>query len=127
MRRCVPVLMPMLTLLLTLLALAACSKQPPTVEPLTGGNPRVGQQLVARYGCAACHEIKGIAHADSKVGPSLKEIRDSGYVGGVLPNSADNLVKWIMHPRAYSPKTAMPELGVSEAEARDMAAYLYSQ
>lgn len=112
---------------LTLLALAACSKQPPTTEPLTGGNPRAGQQLVARYGCAACHEIKGIAHADSQVGPSLTKIRDSGYVGGVLPNSAANLVRWIMHPRTYSPKTAMPELGVSESEARDMAAYLYSQ
>jgi cytochrome c2 len=107
--------------------LAACSKQPPSFEPLTGGNPRSGQQLLARYGCAACHEIKGIAHADSKVGPSLTEIRDRGYVGGVLPHSASNLIKWIQHPRSYSPNTAMPELGVSEAEACDMAAYLYSQ
>jgi cytochrome c2 len=116
------------TLVIVLVAvLAACSKPPPTYEPLTGGNPRAGQQLIARYGCAACHEIKGIAHADSKVGPSLTEIRGRGYVGGVLPNSADNIVKWIVHPHAYSPKTAMPELGVSAVEARDMAAYLYSQ
>jgi cytochrome c2 len=107
--------------------LAACGRQPPEHEPLTGGNPRVGQQLIARYGCAACHQIKGIAHSDSKVGPSLKDIRGSAYVGGVLPNSADNLMKWIMHPRAMSPNTAMPELGVTDAEARDMAAYLYSQ
>jgi cytochrome c2 len=115
---------------LALLALGfvgGCSKAPPSSEPLTGGNPRTGQQLIARYGCAACHQIKGIANADSKVGPSLKEIRDSSYVGGVLPNSADNLMKWIMHPRAVSPDTAMPELGVTQAEARDMAAYLYSQ
>ena len=69
----------------------------------------------------------GLAHADSKVGPSLTQIRDRSYVGGVMPNSADNLVKWIMHPRQYSPNTAMPELGVTRAEARDMAAYLYSQ
>jgi cytochrome c2 len=107
--------------------LAGCDKQPPSSEPITGGNPRVGQQLIARYGCGACHEIKGIAHADSKVGPSLKEIRDSSYVGGVVPNSAANLEQWIVHPRALSPKTAMPELGVTQAEARDMAAYLYSQ
>jgi cytochrome c2 len=113
--------------LLALAALGGCSKAPPASEPLTGGNPRVGQQLVARYGCAACHQIKGIANADSKVGPSLKEIRDSSYVGGVLPNSGDNLIKWIMHPRAVSPNTAMPELGVTQREARDMAAYLYSQ
>ena len=120
----------MKTCVMALLALACmggCSKAPPSIDPLSGGNPRVGQQLIARYGCAACHQIKGIAHADSKVGPSLEDIRDSSYVGGVLPNSADNLMKWIMHPRAASPNTAMPELGVTQAEARDMAAYLYTQ
>lgn len=113
--------------LLALACMGGCAKAPPSIDPLSGGNPRVGQQLIARYGCAACHQIKGIAHADSKVGPSLEDIRDSSYVGGVLPNSADNLVKWLMHPRAVSPNTAMPELGVSQAEARDMAAYLYTQ
>ena len=114
-------------ILISMLMLAGCSKPLPTTEPLSGGNPRVGQQLIAAYGCAACHQIKGIAHADSHVGPSLENIRDSGYVGGVLPNSADNIVKWITHPREVSPRTAMPELGVTEAQARDMAAYLYSQ
>jgi cytochrome c2 len=108
-------------------ALAGCAKKPPASDPLTGGNPRAGQQLIARYGCAACHEIKGIAHADSKVGPSLTEMRSQTYVAGVLPNSASNLIRWIQHPRAVDPMTAMPELGVSEAEARDMAAYLYNQ
>jgi len=107
-------------------ALAGCSKHP-KVDPLSGGNPQVGRQLLDRYGCAACHEIKGVPHARSQVGPSLKEIRDSTYVAGVLPNSADNLEKWIMHPREIDPKTAMPDLGVTRAEARDMAAYLYNQ
>jgi cytochrome c2 len=110
--------------LLWLLALAGCSKQPPETDPLTGGNPRVGQQLIARYGCAACHVIKGIAHADSKVGPSLTGMRSQGYIAGVLPNSASNLVKCIQHPRAVDPNTAMPELGVSVTEARNLAAYL---
>jgi cytochrome c2 len=76
---------------------------------------------------AACHKIKGVADADSKVGPSLTDIRERAYVGGVLPHSASNLIKWIRHPRSYSAHTAMPDLGVSETEARDMAAYLYSQ
>ena len=48
-------------------------------------------------------------------------------MGGVLPNSAGNLVKWIMDPREVDPRTAMPDLGVTEVEARDMAAYLYTQ
>jgi cytochrome c len=107
--------------------LAGCERQLPDIDPLSGGSPRAGKLLIERYGCAACHQIKGIANADSQVGPSLKEIRGSGYVGGVMPNSAGNLVKWIMDPREVDPKTAMPDLGVSEAEARDIAAYLYNQ
>ena len=115
-------------LMATLAALACgCERRLPDVDPLSGGSPRNGKALIERYGCAACHQIKGIANAQSKVGPSLKDIRESGYVGGVLPNSAGNLVKWIMDPREVDPRTAMPDLDVSEAEARDMAAYLYSQ
>jgi cytochrome c2 len=117
----------LLSLLLCAAALAACSKKPPQTEPITGGDPRAGRALIARYGCASCHQIKGIAHADSQVGPPLDQIRARGYIAGVLPHTADNLIKWIQHPRQVVPNTAMPELGVSQAEARDMAAYLYSQ
>ena len=116
-----------LTLLLCAALLAACSKTPPRTEPITGGDPRHGRELLARYGCASCHKIKGIAHSDSQVGPPLDEIRKRGYIAGVLPHNADNLMTWIRHPRAIVPNTAMPDLGVTEAEARDMAAYLYSQ
>ena len=116
-----------LTILLSVSLLAACSKTPPKTESITGGDPRHGRELLARYGCASCHKIKGIAHADSQVGPPLDEIRSRGYIAGVLPHSADNLMKWIRHPREFVPNTAMPDLGVTEAEARDMAAYLYSQ
>jgi cytochrome c2 len=115
------------TLLMCAAALAACSKTPPGFEPITGGDPRAGRALLARYGCASCHKIKGIAHADSQVGPPLDEIRARGYIAGVLPHNTENLIKWIRHPREVVPNTAMPELGVTEAEARDMAAYLYSQ
>jgi cytochrome c2 len=109
------------------LGLVACQPNVPRTEPLTGGDPQAGQKLAARYGCAACHEIKGIAHSDTKVGPSLTELRKRTYVAGVLPNTSENLIRWIMHPHAYSPNTAMPELGVTEADARHIAAYLYSQ
>jgi cytochrome c2 len=116
-----------LSLLLCAALLAACSKTPPKTEPVTGGDPCHGRELLARYGCASCHRIKGIAHADSEVGPPLDDVRKRGYIAGVLPNSAANLVTWIRHPRQVVPNTAMPDLGVTEAEARDMAAYLYSQ
>jgi cytochrome c len=117
--------MPILALLAC--SLAACTKPAPTKEPSTGGNPQAGQALIARYGCASCHEIKGIAHAGSKLGPPLDKVAKASYLAGVLANTAPDMERWIMHPRAINPQTAMPELGVSAAEARDMAAYLYVQ
>jgi cytochrome c2 len=114
-------------MLLCAALLAGCTKTPPRYEPITGGDPRAGRALLARYGCASCHKIKGIAHSDSHVGPPLDDIRARGYIAGVLPHTADNLMRWIRHPRQIVPNTAMPELGVTEDEARDMAAYLYSQ
>ena len=90
----------------------------------SGSNAERRRFITAR---SVSPNIKGIAHADSQVGPPLDEIRKRGYIAGVMPHTADNLVKWIRHPRQVVPNTAMPELGVSEAEARDMAAYLYSQ
>jgi cytochrome c1 len=94
---------------------------------MTGGDPSRAPLLIRRYGCAGCHAISGIPGGDGQVGGSLTNIKHRVYVGGVLPNSADNLVHWIVSPQAFSPRSAMPATGISEAEARDVAAYLYSQ
>lgn len=94
---------------------------------MTGGEPSHAPLVIRRYGCAGCHTISGIPGGDGQVGGPLTDIRHRVYVGGVLPNSADNLVNWIVAPQAFSPRTAMPATGISEAEARDVAAYLYSR
>ncbi len=105
--------------------LAACGQDRAAVPPAErSGNRYVGKQLLERYGCAACHRIQGMPLHDSQAGPSLERIARASYVAGVLPNTQRNLERWIMRP---SPASAMPNLGVTEAEARDMAAYLYSQ
>ncbi|OWV65440.1 cytochrome C [Rhizobium sp. R634] len=94
---------------------------------LTKGDPARAPMIFRRYGCAGCHTIPGIAGADGKVGGDLSGLRQRVYVAGVLNNSADNLVDWIVTPQSYSPKTAMPATGISEQEARDLAAYLYAR
>jgi cytochrome c2 len=83
-----------------------------------------GRQLIADYGCVACHTIEGINGPGSRVGPPLKNLALRGYVGGVLPNTPDNLVRWLQNPPAIDPLTAMPDMGLSVADARDIAAYL---
>lgn len=93
---------------------------------LTGGDPVVAPALIVRYGCAGCHTIPGIPEADGQIGPALNNLARQGYVGGVLPNSTDNLIAWIVDPRAIDPMSAMPRTGISRGEARDVAAYLLS-
>lgn len=92
---------------------------------VSGSDPTRGAVAIERYGCGGCHVIPGIGSASGRVGPRLDGFAYQGYVGGVLPNTPDNLVSWIVDPQAWSPHSAMPKLGVSEAEARDIAAYLY--
>jgi cytochrome c2 len=98
-------------------------------QPLTvvaNGNPIQGQQEIINYGCGACHEVAGIAGADGKVGPPLTGIASRSFIAGRLANNTDNLIFWIRFPQSVSPGTDMPDLGISEPAARDIAAYLYT-
>lgn len=94
---------------------------------LTGGNPDHGPGLMLRYGCGGCHFVQGIAGARGQVGPNLSDVARRIYIGGVTTNSPENLIRWIVNPREFDPKTAMPITGISEHEARDVAAFLYSR
>jgi cytochrome c2 len=94
------------------------------VMSLTGGDPNAAPGLLVHYGCAACHDIPGVRGSRGQIGPPLRQIAGRVYVGGVLTNTPDNLVRWIVNPRAVNPKTAMPVTGITEPEARHVAAYL---
>jgi cytochrome c2 len=92
-----------------------------------GGDPSRGEQLVGSYGCGACHTIAGIKGADATIGPSLVDFADRRLIAGRLPNTLPNLLRWLRDPQALEPGTVMPDLGVATPQARDLAAYLYSQ
>lgn len=98
-----------------------------TAAAMAGGNITRAPELIRRYGCAGCHTIPGIPGGDGKVGGPLNDIRQRVYVGGVLANSPDNLIRWIVSPQTFSPRSAMPATGISDSEARDVATYLYSR
>lgn len=116
-----------LALLLTMAATAGCEEAlPPPHLRVAGGDPERGATAITAYGCGGCHTIPGIRDADGTVGPPLTDYAMRGYVAGVLPNWPRHLVRWIVNPPAISPQTAMPALGVTEQDARDIAAYLYT-
>jgi cytochrome c2 len=89
------------------------------------GDPERGPALMRSYGCQTCHTIPGVIGANAIVGPPLAGIASRSYIGGVLPNEPDNMIRWIENPRAVDSQTAMPNVGVTPSDARHIAAYLY--
>lgn len=85
-----------------------------------------GQRLLTQYQCGSCHTIPGIAAARGRQGPTLEAFGRRSYIAGRIPNQADQLARWIVEPAALVSDTSMPSMGVSPAQARDMAAYLGS-
>ena len=83
-----------------------------------------GHQAINQYACVTCHRIPGVVGANAPVGPPLAGIGARTMIAGRLPNTFDNMVRWLREPQAVDPHTAMPALGVGERDARDIAAYL---
>jgi cytochrome c len=93
---------------------------------LTGGDARHGKSLIRHFGCGSCHTIPGVDGATASVGPPLTGMAGRAYIAGVLPNTPENLIRWVQAPQSVDPRTAMPAVGLSTKEAQDVAAYLYT-
>jgi len=115
---------------LTAVVAAACGRTKAETyrdaNALTHGDAAHGATLIRGYGCGTCHNIAGIPGAVGTVGPPLNGVAGRAYIAGVLPNTPENMVDWIYNPPAADPQTAMPNLGMSRQEARDIAAYVYT-
>jgi cytochrome c len=93
---------------------------------MTGGDADRGKAVITDADCGACHLIPGVARADGAVGPPLDKIATRGFLAGRLANNPANLVRWIWRPQSIEPGTGMPNMPISEQDARDAAAYLYT-
>jgi cytochrome c2 len=105
--------------------LAGCGERD-VPKKVSGGDPAQGQRLMAHYQCTACHAIPEVPGAVGDAGPPLAQFGRRSYIAGGIPNTADNLTRWLDNPPAMKPGTGMPDLGVSPQEARHMAAYLFT-
>jgi cytochrome c1 len=97
-----------------------------SVATVLGGDATRGARAIGTYGCGSCHIIPGIDGATGAAAPPLTSFASRTSVAGAVPNTPPQLVAWIMNPQAIEPGTAMPNLGVRAADARDIAAYLYT-
>ncbi|MGH8728920.1 MAG: c-type cytochrome [Burkholderiales bacterium] len=100
---------------------AVSSPPGPLIE---SGKPERGKAAIQQYACATCHKIPGIVGANAPVGPTLEGIAARQFIAGVLPNTHENMVRWLMAPLEVDPRSAMPDLRVTARDANDIAAYL---
>jgi mono/diheme cytochrome c family protein len=96
----------------------------PASQPPGGADPKRGIVALRQYGCATCHRIPGVVGADTPVGPTLDHLARRSFIAGVLPNDEQGLMRWLQSPQKLHPGSAMPDLAVTQRDARDMAAYL---
>jgi cytochrome c2 len=113
-------------LALTCLFLAGCDAKPPTDPANVSGDAKRGMDLIKQYGCGGCHLIPGVAEATGNVGPPLLHVGTRSYIAGYFNNSPANMALWIQDPQRALPGNAMPRMGVTPQDSRDITAFLYT-
>jgi len=108
------------------LLLAGCDARSEQGPPNFSGDPKRGMALIQHYGCGNCHLIPNISDAKGNVGPPLLHVGTRTYLAGFISNSPENMARWIQNPQKALPGNAMPQMGVTPQEARDITAFLYT-
>jgi cytochrome c oxidase subunit 2 len=97
-----------------------------TVPQPTTAEAQQGAQLFARSACVGCHTVAGTP-AQGKQGPDLTHVGSrTTLAAGIIPNTPENLARWLKDPQAIKPGNKMPTLGLSDADIRLLVAYLTS-
>ena len=106
------------------------------VTPAPGSLEERGQQIFTSRSCIACHTIEGTT-AMGTIGPNLTRVGARWAIGaGAVPNTRENLIRWIkaphevkkgvLMPGATVGAAGMPPTGLSDEEIEAVAAYLAS-
>ena len=106
-------------------AMGGCGGVDQEARRVTGGDPARGRQALRSYGCYSCHTIAGVPGAHGTIGPVLDRMSRRASSAG-RPADLSARIQWIRDPQGIGGPTLMPNMGVSEQDARDIAAYLYT-
>ncbi|HVM14010.1 MAG TPA: c-type cytochrome [Egibacteraceae bacterium] len=90
------------------------------------GDPELGRDAIAAYGCTACHAVPGVPGNHTEVGPPLAGLAQRRVIAGRLPNTPENVAAWVRRPQEIDPGNVMPDLDVTPEDAEHIAAYLYT-
>jgi cytochrome c oxidase subunit 2 len=93
----------------------------PAEDPLVAQ----GQKLFLMKGCVGCHSLVAYNAPKGLLGPNLANVGARTYIAaGTLPNTDENLAHWIRVPQDVKHGVLMPNLGVTEDEAKALVAFL---
>jgi cytochrome c oxidase subunit 2 len=90
----------------------------------TNSSARTGEQLFMANQCASCHMIRG-TNARGLIGPDLTHLASRRTLAAAqIRNTSAELRAWIADPQGIKPGARMPNLGLSQTEYDEIAAYL---
>ncbi|MDE3137285.1 MAG: cytochrome c oxidase subunit II [Acidobacteriota bacterium] len=99
---------------------ATAAADPPGEDPAVAAGRRVFETTA----CVNCHTIRGTI-ADGRFGPDLTHLMSRETLGaGVVPNTPENLRRWVKNPDAIKPGCDMPAMNLSPQQLTDLISYL---
>jgi cytochrome c oxidase subunit 2 len=97
---------------------------PPRPESVAAATS-AGEKLFLTKGCIACHALNAYDAPKGMVGPNLANIGARTYLAaGTLKNTDENMARWIRDPQGIKKGVLMPNLGLTDEEARALVAFL---
>jgi cytochrome c oxidase subunit II len=95
-----------------------------SAQPPTDSSAQRGYNVFVQRTCIMCHTISG-TQAGSNVGPELTHIASRPSIAaGSLPNTRENLARWILNPQLIKPGVRMPPNALSPADLNALLDYL---
>lgn len=100
------------------------ARQRDSAHTPTDSTARRGRQVFLATTCVMCHTISGTP-AGSRVGPNLTHVASHRTIAaGTLPNTRENLARWILDPQVIKPGTLMPPNRLAPGDLSALSAYL---
>jgi cytochrome c oxidase subunit II len=88
-----------------------------------------GQGVFTQGACHVCHSVRGVFEPppDGPAGPDLTHFGQRRTLGSaIMPNTPENLARWIHDPHLHKPGVRMPASPMDPADLEALVTYLQS-
>jgi len=97
------------------------AQKAPAPEP--AGDAATGKDIFAKSACVGCHTIRGVSAG--VLGPDLTHFGSRKLFGaGMWDTNVEKVAAWVKDPPRLKPGSKMPNLHLSDADSKAVAAYL---